>query len=63
MITLLLRIHNTVCAHPIHGESRIQRHPNRWQQNDSLRNFCSNWIFAEGSAKADVAATIYITLV
>jgi len=39
MITLLLRIHTNVCAHPVRGEPRIQRHPKRWPQNDSLRNF------------------------
>ena len=55
-----------LCAHAVRGEPRIQRHAKRWQQNHSLRNFCSKWIFAEGSAKADYvsfAATICITLV
>ena len=55
-----------LCPHPIRGEPNIQRHTKKWQQNHSLKNFCTNWIFAgEGSTKADVsfAAIIYITLV
>ena len=70
MITLLLRVHTTymcaiLCPHPIRGEPCIQRHAKKWQQNQSLQNFCTNRIFAgEGSTKADVsfAAIIYITV-
>ena len=56
-----------LCPHPICGESCIQRHVKKWQQNHSLQNFCTNWIFAgKGSIKADdvsFAAIIYITLI
>jgi len=52
--------------HPICGESCIQRHAKKWQQNHSLQNFCTNSIFAEeGSTKADdvpFVAIICITL-
>jgi len=59
MITLLLHVHTTymgaiLCPHPICGEPCIQRHIKKWQQNHSLQNFCTNWIFAgEGSTKAE----------
>jgi len=56
-----------LCPPPFRGEPCIQRHAKRWQQNHSLQNFRTNWIFAgEGSTKADdasFAAIIYITLV
>jgi len=49
----------------------IQRHAKKWQQNHSLQNFCTNWIFPiEGSTEADVLSHlqqlfnyIYIPLV
>jgi len=72
MITLLLRVHTTyiwvfLCPHPICGEPSIQRRAKKWQQKHSLQNFCTNWIFAEGSTKADdvsfAAIIIYIRLV
>ena len=73
MITLLYCVFTPLiygcnsCPHPICGESCIQRHPKKWQQNHSLQIFCTNWTFAgEGSIKADdvsFAAIIYITLV
>jgi len=56
-----------ICPHPICGEPSIQRHAKKWQQKHSLQNFCTNWIFAEGSTKADdvsfAAMIIYIRLV
>jgi len=56
-----------LCPHPSRGEPCIQRHAKKWQQNHSLQNFCTNWIFAgEGSPKSDdvsFAAIVCITLV
>jgi len=43
-----------LCPHSIGGKPCIQRHAKKWQQNHSLQNFCTNWIFAgEGSTKAN----------
>jgi len=36
----------------------------KWQQNHSLKNFCTNWIFAgESSTKADDASLSFVAII